>query len=504
MTTKSETMRDSLRVSELITALPEEIAGEKASRGALEELVTGIETRQVPVGSLSRMWILGSMQAKIAMGYLAYAVRSGFVNDSVKQKMLNEANLAAALKLFGTMGYLRGAVMKVGQLLGNLPQVLPREFSEVLGSLQFEAPPMHYAMIREVFFNELGREPDELFASFDKKAFAAASLGQVHRARLKSGEEVAVKIQYPNMMRMIIADMRNLRALVPLIRFQKDWAYIMDHLRDLEQMLKLEADYEREAGFMRMAYELFEDDEQIVVPKYYERFSSKRVLTMDYVPGKHLQDFITENPPQELRNHFGELISAALIRLSYVSKIFYTDPHPGNFLIMDDGRLGFIDFGCHRELTEEQWQMTNNGEKVLIYDQDEELLKKVIAFGCLCDDVSELEPDRFELARKCVEWHAEPAQKDEVFDFGDDDWYQRGVEVNVSMVRRRHTRYGPVYNWTNRAILGHRTLMYRLKSKFNFRRVYMANNPNVDMPSGAMRHVPGREKTEKPVCKSHT
>jgi predicted unusual protein kinase regulating ubiquinone biosynthesis (AarF/ABC1/UbiB family) len=480
MTAKTDMPQNSLQLNELIKALPCEINDEKDLEDSLAHLINRISNRTVPVGSLSRMWTLGSMQAKIAMGYLAYAIRSRSLNDSEKQKLLNEANLTAALRLFGTMGYLRGAIMKVGQMLANLPKILPQEFIDVLSSLHFEAPPMHYSMIREVFLDELDREPEDLFASFDRRAFAAASLGQVHRARLKTGEEVAVKIQYPNMIRTIRSDMRNLRTLLLPMRFQKDWEYIVDHIKDMEMMLLQEADYRKEAKFMQMAFELFRDNDQIVVPGYYEAFSSSRVLTMDYLSGSTLPQFLKENPSLERRNHFGDLISTALIYLSYSSKRFYSDPHPGNFLMLENDRLGFIDFGSQRLLTDEEWQVTNNGEKAAMFTHDEELCNRAIAHGCLYDDAGDMDWERVAFLKKIVVWQAEPAMKDEPFDFGDEDWFQRGVDLNIELAKQRNSRFGPAYTWTNRTILGHRTLMYMLKCKFNFRRVYMKNNPNID------------------------
>lgn len=476
MTVKTKKVRNSLEVNELISALPKDVNEESVLKDPLRDLIAQISTRKVPVGSLVRMWTLGSMQAKIVIGYLAYAIRSRFMNDSEKQRLLNETNLAAAIKLFGTMGYLRGAIMKVGQMMGNLPTVLPQEFADVLGALHFEAPPMHYSMIREVFLDELGKEPDEVFASFDKNAFAAASLGQVHRARLKTGEEVAVKIQYPNIVKTIQSDMRSLRTLFSAMRFRSDFGYMQDHLKDAEEMLMLEADYNREAAFLAEAYEIFKNHEQIVVPQFFEEFSTGRVLTMSYIPGIHLPDFLKQNPSQELRDHFGELISVAVVRLTYHSKAFYADPHPGNFLMMDDGRLGFIDFGCCRELTEEQWEKSNQGERALLAG-DPKPFDEVIAYGCLHEKVEDMEKERVELVRKCGEWQVEPALKNEPFDFSDDDWYQRGVDIMVAIAKQRNNRYGPVWNWTNRTLFGHRTLMYRLKCKINFRKVYDENNP---------------------------
>ncbi|MDD2851220.1 MAG: AarF/UbiB family protein, partial [Desulfuromonadaceae bacterium] len=198
---------------ELLKALPKDRNTDPAGQ-SLANLIAGISSKKVPVNSFFRVWILGSLQARVAFGYLAYWLRSRFSGAEVKRRLKSEAHLAAALQLFGTMGYLRGAVMKVGQMLANLPEVVPEEFAEVLSALHFEAPPMHYSLVREVFLDEFGREPEELFASFDQQAFAAASLGQVHRARLLSGEEVAVKIQYPGIARTIKNDLRTLRLLL--------------------------------------------------------------------------------------------------------------------------------------------------------------------------------------------------------------------------------------------------------------------------------------------------
>ncbi len=136
---------------------------------------------------------------------------------------LAEAHLRAAVKILRTMGYLRGAAMKLGQALANLPSIVPDQIVETLERLHFEAPPMHFALLRERVRNELGREPEEAFATFDTRAFAAASLGQVHRATLHSGAAVAVKIQYPAIGRSIRSDFRNLSALLLPLRLGRGW-----------------------------------------------------------------------------------------------------------------------------------------------------------------------------------------------------------------------------------------------------------------------------------------
>ena len=270
---------------ELLNVLPKDHKTDPTGL-RLARLITSISNKKVPVNSFSRIWTLGSLQGKIALGYLAYWLRSRFSSADEKQRLKSEAHLAAALQLFGTMGYLRGAVMKIGQLLANLPEVVPEEFAEVLSALHFEAPPMHYALIREVFLDEFGREPEEMFAAFDQQAFAAASLGQVHRARLHSGEEVAVKIQYPGIARTIKADLRNLRLLLQPLCLSKEWQNTLGMLTDIEQMLLMETDYEQEASYGRQARLLFSDADRVVAPRVYDDYCTKRVLTTEYLRGR--------------------------------------------------------------------------------------------------------------------------------------------------------------------------------------------------------------------------
>ncbi len=165
--------------------------------------------RPVPLGRWRRLRVLATLQAQIAAAYLFHWVRGWFLQADERERRLAETHWKVALRLLDSMGYLRGAVMKVGQTLANFPDIVPREFVETLDQLHYSAPPMHWALLREMVRNELGDDPENVFAWFDTNAFAAASLGQVHRARVKSGQDVAVKIQYPGMARAIREDFRN-------------------------------------------------------------------------------------------------------------------------------------------------------------------------------------------------------------------------------------------------------------------------------------------------------
>jgi predicted unusual protein kinase regulating ubiquinone biosynthesis (AarF/ABC1/UbiB family) len=470
MAIEERVMAELSQMELLRAALPKGSATDPASL-QLARLVTRIADRKVPVSSFSRIWTLGSLQARITAGYCAYWLRSRFSDGEERQRLKNEAHLAAALRLFGTMGYLRGAVMKIGQMLANLPDVVPEEFADVLSALHFEAPPMHFALVREVFLDEFGREPEELFASFDRQAFAAASLGQVHRARLKSGEEVAVKIQYPGIARTIKSDLGNLRLLLQPLCLTKDWHNTLDKLADIERMLLMETDYEQEARYGREARPLFTAADRVVVPRVYDEYSTKRVLTTDYLPGCHLGEFLATNPSQAERDHFTTLLTVATMRIYYRLHWFMADPHPGNFIFMPDGRLGLIDFGCTRVMTDEEWSLIGELEEANL-ERDEARFNRVIARACLFDSPEEMAPEQLAIVRRGALWNMEPWLNDGLFDFGDREFFMRGVDDLLEMTRKGCTRGSPLYLWSTRFVFGGRAFCYRLKGRCEFRKIF--------------------------------
>ena len=454
-------------VGELVAALPEDLDEERGSaQQGLQDLLLRLSHKPVPVGRLTRMWTLGSMQAKIAVAYLAYWIRSGYATKDEKEKRLNEAHLKAALQLVGGMSYMRGAMMKVGQTLAQWPSVVPAQFIELLGKLHFEAPPMHYSLLREYLHDELGGDPEEVFAEFETAAFAAASLGQVHRARLKTGQLVAVKVQYPNIARTIESDFRNFMAMMMPMRLSKDWDNMREQWEDIREMLTWETDYEREADFLRRARAVFGEDEGIVVPKVYSEYSTKHVLTMDYLEGVHLDEYLADDPSQEQRDRYGERIMRGSLRITHAAELWYADSNPGNYIFMKDGRLGLIDFGCCREFSEEEWAFYMQVGKANQVGDDEAYRRGI----CLAVDIDPDDPknaDHIELVMKLGRWFQ--ACYDGPFDFGDEETLQQVIDMLATAARRRYFRSMPVMTWINRHLLGLRALLFRLRARVNMK-----------------------------------
>lgn len=254
-----------------------------------------------------------------------------------------------AQKVFKEFTKLRGTALKIAQSLSMDQGMLPEAFADVLSQAQYSVPPINKALARSIIKKELGAYPEELFESFESEAMAAASLGQVHRARLKSGEKVAVKIQYPNVRNTIDSDLAMARTLVR--RFVKKDANLDDYFEEVRSTLLEETDYIQEGKYLDHFHERFSDG-KYVTPVWHEEFSSRKVLTMSFIEGRHLKEFLQDDPSQEERNHFGQLLWDFFHDQVEQRDFIHADTHPGNFFFAEDGKLGVIDFGCVKRFPE--------------------------------------------------------------------------------------------------------------------------------------------------------
>ena len=454
-------------LKDLLAALPEDIAPKGLPLGLpgeeLRRILTDLSMKPVPVGSLHRLWTIGELSAHIALAYLALWIRGWFAGAEAREQRLMEANLRLALKTFQRLGYLRGAMAKVGQALGAFPDILPDEIVATLDRLHFEAPPMHFSLIREVVSDELGAGPEDLFGSFDRDAFAAASLGQVHRATLKSGERVAVKIQYPGIARAIDADFRNLNALMLPLRLGKTWESMKGYLGEIRRMLAFEIDYEHEAANLLEARGLFRPDDGIVVPALYPEYSTKRVLTTEYLTGLHLADFLRTNPSQGARDEFGTRIYRAHLRM-FCRDMGYADPHSGNYLFMNDGRLGLLDFGCIQRFGPEERELMRIAEN---YIQNPEAFPEFLRHACGLDDDELADEDYVQAMERSISWFNEPIWGEQPFDFGDPEHLRRGVDGLATLVRKRYTRSHPMVLYITRSGYALAALLLGLRARID-------------------------------------
>lgn len=452
-------------VSDLLAALPEgvDIPDGTMTGEALDEALNELRKQPIPTGALRRFGSLTGLHAKVGLAYLAYWMRGCFQNSNRRQQALIDTNLAAATKILSTMGYLRGAIMKIGQTAANFPDIVPEEFVNTLSRLHFEAPPMHWSLIREVLHDELGRDPEVVFASFEKKAFAAASLGQVHRATLKDGQEVAVKVQYPGIARSIRSDFRNLSLLLLPLRFTRDWSCIQPQLEEVRRVLETETDYEQEADYLRRSRRLFREEDAIVVPGVHEEFSTRRVLTMDFLDGQSLSEFAASDAPQEERDRIGSLITRANCRLVYQGRIQYADPHPGNYLILPNGQLGQIDFGCMREFSDADWEYLRGADAAVCGGRPE--TETHMRNGTVFTDEEFADSALMDAMVEYADWFWQPLRSEEPFNYEDTEVMRKGLRLVQEFGRQWRPAQKPINVFIMRSAYAGWGIQHRLRSR---------------------------------------
>jgi predicted unusual protein kinase regulating ubiquinone biosynthesis (AarF/ABC1/UbiB family) len=363
------------------------------------------------------------------------------------------------------MSYLRGATIKIGQMMANFPDIMPGPFVETFQRLHYDAPPMHWSLLKEMVYSELGGELEDRFASFEKQAFAAASLGQVHRGRLKSGEDVAVKIQYPGIARTIRQDFRNLFFFLFPARFSREWENLRQQFEDLRIRLERETDYQQEAELQERVRRLYREEDGVVVPRVHREHSTGRILTMDYLSGQTLEQFVASNPSQVERNDFARQIVRAWYRMLYAGRLFYADIHPGNFLRLDDGRLGLIDFGFVMELDEGMWEQFRKIDRAQTTSRREDRLAAMKEHNLISDDPAD--EDRLRLIEQLCDWFWKCRYGRGEFDFGDEADFRHGVNLMVAIGRKRYTRGRPYQFAIAKQTFGIRSILYRLKAKID-------------------------------------
>ena len=255
---------------------------------------------------------------------------------------------AHAEDLRAILGGLKGPLMKVAQFLSTVPDALPAEYAEELAHLQSNAPAMGWNFVRRRMASELGPDWERRFVSFSREASAAASLGQVHRAVLPDGREVACKLQYPDMASTVEADLRQLRLAMAIYHRMDNAIQHEEVYKELTARLREELDYEREAAQMRLYGLMLADQPDVHVPVPVEGYCTKRLLTMTWLEGRPLLKRLEEDPPAEERNR----IAAALFRAWYVPfyryGVIHGDPHLGNYQVRPDGSVNLLDFGAIR------------------------------------------------------------------------------------------------------------------------------------------------------------
>ena len=277
-------------------------------------------------------------------------------DEKGKQVALERRHLEAAEQIVSALGTMKGAAMKMGQVLsfldvGLVPEEYREEFQRTLGKLRDAAPNVRFSDMRKVIEAELAEPLEETFASFDEEPIAAASIGQVYRAVLADGRTVAVKVQYPGVAQAVRADMQNLGMILRLMKQIAPGLDVKATAEEVRDRIGEELDYELEAQNQRSLARIFRDHPFIVVPDVMTGLSREKVLVTEFVRGAGF-DAIKEYD-QATRDRVGEIVFRFFMGCMYRHHQFSGDPHPGNFMLMEDGKVAFLDFGLFKVMPKE-------------------------------------------------------------------------------------------------------------------------------------------------------
>lgn len=326
-----------------------------------------------PQSAWQRGALTGYTLLKVGASQLSHKARQSLRSPEQQALAQQQQEQELGQLLFSCLNRLKGSALKVSQLLAQEAHFLPAALRAQLSKGCYQVTPLNRALIHKVFQQEFGRAAEHLFAEFNPKAFAAASLGQVHQASLADGTLLAVKVQYPGISASIKSDLLMLRGLLQGLilsgKIQAQPAVIEKLLLQAEHTLSEELDYLREAQHLQ-EFARRQQFAGIVIPQVYENYSSQRVLTMQKLQGWHLNQWLATNPDQASRNHYGQLLFDWFWYQVSELGLVHADPHPGNFLILPDGQLGLLDFGCVRHLSQDfcaamaaHWRVAQNTDE---------------------------------------------------------------------------------------------------------------------------------------------
>jgi predicted unusual protein kinase regulating ubiquinone biosynthesis (AarF/ABC1/UbiB family) len=299
----------------------------------------------IPNRPLSRGFRIGKLGLSLTGSYIGYQFQNLFLNRDERAESRKSFQTKAARRIRQELESLKGPVMKLGQMLSMQSHLMPEEVLGELANLQMRAPAMHGSLARAQFRASFGKFPEEVFREFSTEPFAAASLGQVHRAVTHHGEIVAVKIQYPAIRSAIEDDFKLLRSVAMPARLRGRQHELV--FAELEQGILRETDYKNEGQNIDFFRERLQPLPFVRVPLVYWDYSTDRILTMSLIPGAPLPDFLKEKrPSQTRRDEIGQrLLELFEVQLHRIHAM-HVDPHPGNYLIDRDGTIGLVDFGC--------------------------------------------------------------------------------------------------------------------------------------------------------------
>ena len=420
----------------------------------------------IPTSKISRATKLVTTGAKVGVNYLKY-YGDKLVNPKEEAKeRLNQNN---AEDIYDSLKKLKGSALKVAQMLSMEKSILPKAYVEKFSLSQFSVPPLSPPLVIKTFKKYFGKHPEDLFDTFNATSVNAASIGQVHLAE-KDGKKFAVKIQYPGVAESIASDLALVKPIA-IKMFNIKGKDSDKYFKEVENKLTEETNYILELEQSKAVVEACKHIPNLKFPSYYEEFSSERIITMDYMKGEHLSEFVAHNTDQNISNKLGQALwDFYMFQIHNLRKV-HADPHPGNFLVSKEGNLIALDFGCMKAIPNDFYiPYFELAEKDCI-DNPEKFQKKLYELEILRDDDSPEELEFFgNMFHELLSLFTQPFHK-ETFDFSDSTFFNAIAEMgqryskSTELRNMNGNRGSTHFIYINRTFFGLYNLMFDLKAE---------------------------------------
>jgi predicted unusual protein kinase regulating ubiquinone biosynthesis (AarF/ABC1/UbiB family) len=433
------------------------------------------EQDSIPTSKVQRATRLLRTGAKVGRNYAVHYTKKIFDKDLDR----SELDAKNAEDIYGELSKLKGGALKIAQMLSMDKGMLPREYTRKFALAQYSAPPLSAPLVVKTFKQQFGKSPGEVFDEFELQASHAASIGQVHKAKL-NGKTLAVKVQYPGIADSIQSDLRMVRPIASRLAKIPD-ADMARFFEEVQARLLEETDYRLE---LKNAVEIGTACAHIPnlrFPQYYPELSGERILTMEWLDGMHLREFMETKPADALRNQVGQTLwDFTTYQLHVLGKV-HADPHPGNFLMLPDGSVGILDFGCVKVVPRDFYNAYFSVIHPNVRNNPERLLEVTYALELLnAEDTVEDREFVLGTLNKFLSLVEKPFFSDS-FDFGDDAYldslYTFGLEVGrLSDMQQKHGGRGSAHAiYVNRTFFGLISLLNDLKATVKSRDKYIVN-----------------------------
>ena len=420
----------------------------------------------IPVSKIHRASKLVSTGAKVGVNYLKYYGDKLTKTQTEARATLNENN---AEDIYDGLKQLKGSALKVGQMLSMEKSIMPQAYVEKFSLAQFSVPPLSPPLVLKTFKNYFGKQPNELYDSFNTTSVNAASIGQVHVAT-KNGKKLAVKIQYPGVAQSIASDLALVKPIA-MKMFNIKGKDSDKYFKEVEGKLIEETNYILEMKQSKEISLACKHIPNLLFPQYYEELSSDRIITMDYMEGEHLSEFTAYNTNQETANKLGQALWDFYMFQIHKLKKVHADPHPGNFLVSKKGALIALDFGCMKTIPDDFYVPYFELAEPENLSNHKYFVSKLYELEILREDDSKEELAFFtEMFHELLSLFTQPFQV-ETFDFSDSNFFGKIADLgqryskNTELRKMNGNRGSKHFIYMNRTFFGLYNLMFDLKAK---------------------------------------